>query len=50
MWRRITREWKHNWIMYLMMLPVFVYFVVYEYGPMYGIIIAFNDYNVKKGI
>lgn len=50
MWRRITREWKHNWIMYLMMLPVFVYFVVYEYGPMYGIIIAFKDYNVKKGI
>lgn len=50
MWRRITREWKHNWIMYLMILPVLVYFVVYEYGPMYGIIIAFKDYNVKKGI
>jgi len=36
--------------MYLMMLPVIVYFVVLHYVPMYGILIAFKDFNVKKGI
>lgn len=50
MWKRIKKEFKHNWIMYLMMLPVLIYFVIYEYGPMYGIIVAFKDYNAKEGI
>ena len=50
MWKRIKKEMRHNWILYLMMVPVLIYFAVYEYGPMYGIIIAFKDYNVKKGI
>lgn len=50
MWKRLKKEMKLNWILYVMMIPVLIYFVVYEYGPMYGIVLAFKDYNVKKGI
>ena len=43
---RITR----NWQLYLMLLPVVVYFVVMAYGPMYGVLLAFKDYKVRRGI
>lgn len=33
-----------------MLLPVVVYFLVFRYAPMYGITIAFKDYNIFKGI
>lgn len=33
-----------------MLLPVVVYFVIFKYVPMYGITIAFKDYNIFKGM
>ena len=33
-----------------MLLPVIVYYIVFKYVPMYGITIAFKDYNVFKGV
>lgn len=33
-----------------MALPGLLFFLVFEYGPMYGIIIAFKDYNIYQGI
>lgn len=33
-----------------MLLPVMVYYIVFKYIPMYGITIAFKDYNVFKGV
>ena len=35
---------------YLMMLPGLLYFFVFRYLPMYGVTIAFKDFNVMKGI
>lgn len=37
---------------YLLMLlaPVLIYFIVFHYGPMYGIIIAFKEFYPTKGI
>lgn len=46
----IVREIRHNWILYLMILPVVAYFIIYHYVPMYGIQIAFKDYKIKAGI
>lgn len=43
--RRIGDELKHNLILYLMAIPVIVYFLLFVYLPMYGIIIAFKDYQ-----
>jgi putative aldouronate transport system permease protein len=47
----------HGWKMildskylYLMFMLPFVYFLVFKYGPMFGLLIAFQDYNVFEGI
>ena len=38
------------WQLYLMLLPVLAYFFIFKYMPMYGVTIAFKEYNVFKGI
>ena len=37
------------WQLYVLVLPALVYVVVFYYGPMYGIIIAFKDFKPKVG-
>ncbi len=36
--------------LYLLLLPPMVYFLIFKYGPMYGITVAFKEYNIFKGI
>ncbi|MGG6311957.1 ABC transporter permease [Paenibacillus macerans] len=40
---------KDKWL-YLMALPGLLFFLVFEYGPMYGIVLAFKNYNIYQGI
>lgn len=35
---------------YLMLLPGFIYYVLFKYVPMYGVIIAFKDFHMLEGI
>lgn len=49
MQKTLRKMWNYKWI-YLMLLPVIIYFIVFKYVPMYGIVIAFKDYNVFKGV
>lgn len=35
---------------YVMMLPGLLYYLIFKYGPMGGVIIAFKDYNIMDGI
>ena len=37
-------------VLYLMAVPVIVYFLVFHYAPMYGVIIAFKNYVPARGI
>lgn len=41
---------KKNWDLYLLILPVIIYFVVFKYYPMYGAQIAFKDFIAVEGI
>ncbi len=41
---------RRNKLLYLMILPGFVYFVIFKYLPMGGLIIAFQDYQPYMGI
>jgi len=41
---------KNNWQLYLLVLPAVIYFVVFNYLPLYGIQIAFKDYKAVDGI
>jgi putative aldouronate transport system permease protein len=36
--------------LYLLLLPALIYYLVFKYVPMYGVIIAFKDFNFAKGI
>lgn len=45
-WRTYLRR---EYLLYLMILPGIVYILVFKYAPMYGITIAFRDYNIFKG-
>ena len=48
--RLIRRDWKMNKAVYLMAVPVIVYFFICNYIAMGGILMAFEDYSIKKGI
>lgn len=39
-----------NYQLYLFLLPALIYFIVFHYLPMYGILIAFKDFVATKGI
>ncbi len=41
---------RQNFWLYLFLLPVLIYFAVFNYGPMYGILMAFQDFSPVKGI
>lgn len=41
---------KIHYQLWLMALPAILYFLVFCYGPMYGIIIAFKNFSPSKGI
>lgn len=48
--RRLLKDMRKNWILYVMILPVVLYYVIFAYVPMYGITLAFKTYRVKLGI
>ena len=43
------RIWAGRYL-YLMFLPVFLYYVIFRYGPMLGLVISFQKYDLLKGI
>ncbi len=45
-WRRI---WRFK-LLYMLLLPAFVWVLIFDYFPIYGISIAFVDYNFIKGL
>lgn len=48
--QRIQKDWYHNKWKYLLLIPIIIYFILFCYKPMYGVIIAFKDYRPTKGI
>ncbi len=44
------RDRATNWELYIMLLPALVYIIIFAYKPMYGVIIAFKDFNMRAGI
>ena len=48
--RRFWLNFKRNWQLHLMMLIPFLYLLIFNYIPMYGIQIAFKRYSPRLGI
>ncbi|MDF2921442.1 MAG: sugar transporter permease [Paenibacillaceae bacterium] len=47
---RFIRDLALNKYLYIMMIPVIVFYVVFHYAPLYGAVIAFKDYSPVKGV
>lgn len=47
---RFRIAFQQNWQLHLMILLPLIYLLIFEYGPMYGLQIAFRDYRPRKGI
>lgn len=43
------RIWRNKWL-YVMLLPGLIYFIIFKYLPMYGLIISFQNYKPYNGI
>ena len=48
--RSLKRRLADNWQLYLLLLVPVIITIVYKYGPMYGIQIAFRDFKPSRGI
>ncbi|WP_163875763.1 ABC transporter permease [Paenibacillus favisporus] len=46
--RLLIKIWKYKWL-YALLLPALAWVIVFDYLPLYGISIAFMDYNVIQG-
>lgn len=47
---RIKRTLLRWWPLYLMLIPGIIFFAVYKYAPMGGLVLAFKNFKIKKGI
>ena len=46
----LSKDLKRNWVMYLLFIPVAAYFITFNYIPMAGIVMAFQDFSFARGI
>ncbi len=49
-WTGLWRKIMKNWELYLFLLPTLIYIIVFKYLPMYGVTIAFKNFNPALGI
>ena len=51
--RKKTSPWLvflRQWQLYAMILLPVVYILIFAYGPMFGIVVAFKDFSIRRGI
>ncbi len=48
--KTLIKNIKKHPVLYIMALPVFLYFVIFHFFPMYGLIISFQRYIPAKGL
>lgn len=46
----VVQDFKKNKWLYGMALPMIVYYIMFRFAPMYGVIISFKDFSPGKGI
>ncbi|MFC5651603.1 ABC transporter permease [Paenibacillus solisilvae] len=47
---RYLENIRNHWMLYLMILPGIVFFIVFKYVPLAGSVIAFQKYQIMSGI
>ncbi len=49
-WQVLRRRLRGCWQLYVLALPAIVFFLIFNYVPMYGVQIAFKDFVASRGI
>lgn len=49
-WKKIKLDFKRNKVIYLMLIPIIAFYIIFSYAPMWGILVAFQDYKPAKGM
>lgn len=44
------RDFTKNKSLYFLAVPLILYFLIFNYGPMFGLVMAFQDFKPAKGI
>lgn len=47
---RPVKAFVRDWQLWVMILPAALYILIFCYGPMYGLQLAFRDYDFSKGL
>ena len=48
--KRLRSDIVKDWDLYFMLLPGVIFLIIFKYAPMYGIVIAFKDFNIFAGM
>ncbi|MGG2474208.1 ABC transporter permease, partial [Rhizobium sp. BR5] len=46
----LQEDLRRDWQLYLLLAPMLIWFAVFLYKPMYGLVIAFQDFSIFRGI
>ena len=46
---RIIKRFRREWPLHLIMIPALIITAIFSYGPMYGLIMAFQDFSPVRG-
>lgn len=50
LWARLKKNYQKHYSLYWIALPVVLYYLIFKYIPMFGVVIAFQDYRPGLGI
>jgi putative aldouronate transport system permease protein len=48
--QQFQKRWHNSKYLMLLFLPALIYYLLFKYVPMFGILISFKDYNTFKGV
>lgn len=48
--KHVLQQMKRHWQFYLLVALPLLYLIIFKYVPMFGVVIAFKDYNLVEGI
>ncbi|MFC5404389.1 ABC transporter permease [Cohnella soli] len=46
----LSQKWNKGKWLFAMSIPCLLYYLIFKYVPIFGIVVAFKDYNLYKGI
>lgn len=49
-WRSVRKRLRNDWMLYALLLPVLIWYVIFCYLPMGGITLAFRNYRYDTGL